>query len=784
MQNILMLAAAGLRKSKRQALSQGVIIFFAAMLFNLGLLTAISFGDYFDEKAEELNSAHVAAAFNDQGYNESYLRWFQQQENVTATQKDRILMLPANLKMPLGNLTNLVFCLDYDNMGAMSQVQLVGPSLPINERSVYVPYVFQFSGGLTLGSTLTIGLDEELYDNSKETEYDFTVAGFTEDILLGVTNTGAVGLYFNAPGFRDFSAKLPDYYSGTLISAQLTDHNESTAFLDDFINATLGGEDTTSWGMSISVEKFARTVSSNIISMIVVAFSIIVLIVSQIVIRFRIKNTIEEEMRNYGALKAIGHTSAQIIASIALQFALVTFLISILGIALSYVAVYVMSAALATQTGLNWVQGFDLPISSICLTAVVLTTVITAVFASLQLRKMLPIKALRVGANAGTVRWNVFPLENASLPLTPILAAKTVVLNLKQNIMIVIIMAAVGFSVVFSVVLGYNAPRDTFINMLIGQYADLSISVNPKTDVYEILDEIYVMDGVQNAVIGQEQFAIYDEQFLNVTVLADFSHMLNNQTYRGRNPSHQNEAVISGMLGGQTGKGIGDTLTLSLNGRAEEYIITGYFQSTNNMGREALLTTEGFRLLEPDYKETIIGVRISKETDIDMFIDNLEQRYGERIADIFNVRELLNIQLTSILGMINGVISIIEGVTVLIVSFILYLVVRTLVLRRRQDLGIQKAIGFTTFQLMNQIAGSFVPVAVLGSGIGGVLGCLTMNACVGLLFRSLGVMKVNFIVPIPSVITACALMCLLTYVVSLLVSLRIRDISAYALIVE
>jgi len=85
---------------------------------------------------------------------------------------------------------------------------------------------------------------------------------------------------------------------------------------------------------------------------------------------------------------------------------------------------------------------------------------------------------------------------------------------------------------------------------------------------------------------------------------------------------------------------------------------------------------------------------------------------------------------------------------------------------------------------MNQIAGSFVPVAVLGAGIGGVVGCITMNACIGLLFRGVGIMKVNFIIPIQLVVTACALMCLLTYVVSLLVSARIRRISAYALITE
>jgi putative ABC transport system permease protein len=397
---------------------------------------------------------------------------------------------------------------------------------------------------------------------------------------------------------------------------------------------------------------------------------------------------------------------------------------------------------------------------------------------------MQPIKALRGGVNTGNIRWNVFPLESAALPLTPALSVKTVVLNIKQSLTIAIILAAVSFTVVFSEVLSYNAPRDTFVNMMIGQYSDLSVIVNPKTDVYEILEEISKMDDVQNAVITQIQVAAYDDQFISVTVMPDYLNMLNDQTYKGRNPSHENEIVISGMQAGQKGKNIGDTITFSLDEKEEEYIITGFFQSTNNLGREALMTTEGYRLLDPNYKETQIGLKIFKEIDADVFIDNLKQRFGERVADVFNVRELINSQLSTIMGIIFGIGTIFRGITIVIVTFILYLVVRTLLIRSRQDLGIQKAIGFTTFQLMNQIAGSFVPVAVLGSGIGGVIGCMTMNDCIGFLFRGVGIMKVNFTIPIPTVIIACVLICLLTYVISFIVSMRIKKISAYALIVE
>jgi putative ABC transport system permease protein len=238
------------------------------------------------------------------------------------------------------------------------------------------------------------------------------------------------------------------------------------------------------------------------------------------------------------------------------------------------------------------------------------------------------------------------------------------------------------------------------------------------------------------------------------------------------------------MLGMEKGNQIGDVITLSLGEREEEYIITGFFQSSNNMGRESLLTVEGYGMLDPDFKEGTILIEMAEDADIDAFVSLLEQRYGEKLFNLRNDREFLNMQLSAILGMINGMSAVFIFITVLVIVFILFLVVRTLVLRRKTELGIQKAVGFTTFQLMNQIAGSFVPVAILGTTIGSIAASLTMNDCIGFLFRSVGIMKVGFIIPIPIIATVGVLICILTYIVSMLVSVRIRKISAYALIVE
>ena len=64
----------------------------------------------------------------------------------------------------------------------------------------------------------------------------------------------------------------------------------------------------------------------NMVAMILVAFAAVIVLVSLIVIKFRVTNSIDDGIINIGVLKAVGYTSRQILASITLQFMLIAFL--------------------------------------------------------------------------------------------------------------------------------------------------------------------------------------------------------------------------------------------------------------------------------------------------------------------------------------------------------------------------------------------------------------------------------------------------------------------------
>ena len=115
---------------------------------------------------------------------------------------------------------------------------------------------------------------------------------------------------------------------------------------------------------------------------------------------------------------------------------------------------------------------------------------------------------------------------------------------------------------------------------------------------------------------------------------------------------------------------------------------------------------------------------------------------------------------------------------------ILYLVIKTMILKRKREFGILKATGYTTLQLMTQIALSFVPIVIAGVIMGGVLGCLYTNSLLTLLLSGAGIHNVKFIVKIPPIVMLCIGLVVLAYLVSMLISRRIKWISAYGLITE
>jgi putative ABC transport system permease protein len=122
--------------------------------------------------------------------------------------------------------------------------------------------------------------------------------------------------------------------------------------------------------------------------------------------------------------------------------------------------------------------------------------------------------------------------------------------------------------------------------------------------------------------------------------------------------------------------------------------------------------------------------------------------------------------------------------TIAVVILVLYFVINSSVVRKKRELGIQKAFGFTTFQLMNQLSLSFLPPIIIGVCIGILIGITQTNVIMSMAQSGMGIKEANFIITPVSITLFGLAIIIISYVTSMLITYRIRKISAYALVSE
>ncbi|GKV56166.1 ABC transporter permease [Sporosarcina sp. NCCP-2222] len=779
---IMNLAIANIKKSKSATTSLFLFILVAALLLNVGLMVSTQISDFFDHKNEQLKEPQVAFVMNQAMYQSAYGDYLDNYPGIQEMEIENILnMDAAKFMFGGGELTISAVLFNADDKRNIGSLQLIEKLNTSSPSDIYVPYSFKTNGGYKLGDPFSITYQAK--------EYEYQIAGFFETVMMGSSNLGVMKFMLPNEPYRQLANELNDRSDALMFSAVMEDKTQASVLNQDFIQEieqSIQDEiDSYYWGLDIGLVKSVNGMTVNIIATILIAFAAIIVLISLIVIRFRVSISIEDGMTNIGVLKAIGYTSKQILSSMILQFVLITFCASIAGIALSYLLMPFFGRVISTLSGLIWIQSFDLPLNVISVFFVVLSVVIVTLLSAFRVRKILPVAALRGGIQTHSFRRNHFPLEKIKGGLHFLLAIKLMLANAKQNVMILLIMTALTFATVFSAVLYYNIASDktAFINLFGAEPANVLVTVKPDANTDELLSNIEQMDHVRKVTIFDLITTKIDNQTVYTNVTKQYSDLENNVVYEGRQPIHENEISISWVVSNQINKGIGDTVELRVGNEAKNYLVTGLSQSIGNLGQVAAITMDGIQQLHSDYQGTSLYVYLNGISNKD-FMKTVEAQYGDQLVETLDIDENVESQTGMYTDAMFAVMLMVLVITVLVVTMILYMVIKTMIIKRKKELGIMKSIGYSTIQLMNQIAVSLLPIIFTGAVLGGLLGFYFTNPMLSVLLSSAGVKRLDFIIYLPIIFMICAGIFILAYLVSMLVARRIKKISAYELITE
>lgn len=118
-----------------------------------------------------------------------------------------------------------------------------------------------------------------------------------------------------------------------------------------------------------------------------------------------------------------------------------------------------------------------------------------------------------------------------------------------------------------------------------------------------------------------------------------------------------------------------------------------------------------------------------------------------------------------------------------IIILVLYLLMKTLIYKRRYEFGILKAVGYRSKDLIFQNVISFMPTIIIGTLIGTLISYFITNPYIGLMMRPFGIMKCTMVLPADLMIFTIVFMILISLFATVLMSLKIRKVEPTKLLV-
>lgn len=777
MRKSFLIANSNMRKAKGQTTAIIVLILLAALMLNLWLMLSIDYKANFDRYHDKLNAEHVTLAVD--GNSDEFQRFLSRTiENDSRTAEyrlDNCMHMTGTFAYNGGEMNGWFVFLEKQSAltRSIGRIEIVEEG---NVTSgVYLPMLYK-SDDIDIGKTIEISIGSH-----KQT---YTVCGFFNSIMMGSHNCALTEIVLTEDKYTALESRgyAPQ---ATLCSVRLTDKSENLNYEAELKSAVSEYQpNIVMVSNCYDIVSQSRYISQMICSGILAAMAFFVLLIALVVIVSNIVNYIQVNMKNLGALKAVGYTSGQLICSLLLQFLVLTFIAAVVGIGLSYLLFPAVNTMMIAQTGIPYIVRF-LPMPLLISLAVLSGTVALSVwFASRRIKKIEPIVALRSGIQTHNFKRNHVPLEKTKASLNLALALKTTFSGIKHNITVSVTMLVISLIVVFSGLMTENVIADMtqFLNLIVGETADSCISV--QTDAEEdFLAEMRADSRV-------EKFYLYTS--LNVShtngaelmasICDDFSKVNNQNTvFEGRFPKYNNEIAIAAKYAKENGFKIGDEIEITANGKQAKYLICGFTQISNYLGRDCLFTRAGYERLG-SLTSTSYYINLTDETDIDAFNLEMKDNFDGSVNKTMNFEATLLSASGVYITLMTIIVIAILVLSVIIIAFVMYLLVRTMLNNKIRDYGILKALGFTTKQLILQTALSFMPAMILSATVGLIACSFIINPLMSLFLSGIGIVKCTFTVPIEfTVVAGVGLVCFAFAVVCLL-SLKIRKIAPRALL--
>lgn len=782
------------RKDVKQVIIFFVILIFSSVLLHTGLLLT-RYGNLYEEKTKEYNTPDMM--YMEVGDTKGIIDNIKPNDYIEEISHYVCVDGSADLQNKAGDkLTDLeVTVFDKEDQKELDDYHLIEESKEQYENGIYLNDYICTRLNLSLGDEITIKIGDMK-------ERQFCVQGIFEGIYLNSFFIGSSSMKVDHKAFVEMSEELDAMKDIDLkennktvctfinFSSNADTYESLGKFTKDIAKYTLevGGS---CWGFTIPEAKDVLLMIPNIAAIVCCAIAILVAMICIVVTSFVIDNNIKRDIKNIGALKAIGYKSWDIRIATIMEFSIVAMVAGVIGIVVSYLLFPKVELIIRPMFGLRCITTFVPETAFITVAFLVLLAVIITIITTRRIVTIKPMIALRFGLESHCFRKNPLPLENRRGNVNVLLAFKTMMQSTGHNIVLALVAFAVSFVMLFCTVLLYNTVVDisAFMRVLNGDTPDIHVTFKDDYESAEKSEDIekglYEIPGVRD--VNRTNFVYATtEGFTSYIIASDHVENMDCNLCEGVMPVRKNEIVIGTVLAERAEISIGDEVEVSIGDITKKYVVTGLQQSFYGMGVRVYMSKDALNELGQTFEANYFRLKVdnASEKNVQTVIDDINYKYGDEIDEISNQYKINHSSDNLPILAIKYITIVLAGICMIICLLVINLMVKTEIINKQKEYGIKKAIGFTSVQLRFQLAMCMSPVIILGALLGSVSGYIYGNSIITMMCRSFAIQDIGLIKTIQMVPFVAVVVTVYTFVIAFVFSGKIKKISAYQLIVE
>ncbi|MBQ8297384.1 MAG: ABC transporter permease [Ruminococcus sp.] len=620
----------------------------------------------------------------------------------------------------------------------------------VNKGELYMTSRTADDLGLEIGSRITL----EVEDVKRE----FTFAGGFKDAVFGANQTNVTRFIINSEDFEAYisNSTIDSLYGGELIYINTPDTDkmvsEITELSDSFI-------------FKASKDNFKTYyIFDMIVVGILLVVSLMLIAIAFVVLRFTITFTLSEEFREIGVMKAIGIGNLKIRGLYLVKYTALSVIGSVIGLALSFP----FGEMLMSVSSQSIIMGNQNPIAvnMLCAVFVIAVILLFCYGCTGKVKKMTPIDAIRNGQTGERFRKkSIMSLGKSKLGTAPFLAFNDVVSSPKRyGIITVTFFLCLSLLFVLSTSVT-TLKSDSLVTTLGLTRFDLIISGQDnlmsfmkdggRDDIEEFLDDMEetLSENGMPADCAQEMMFTFSvtcgENKTDTVAFQGTGTTMDMYEYTaGSVPQSIGEIAMTRITADKLGADIGDTVTIKTIEGEQEFIITAFFQSMNNMG-------DGLRFHEDEYFNYIqasgaVNTQITftdspDDEEISRRIEKIKELYPE-FTDIITCAEFVE-DCTAVGSTLDSVKLMVAILTIVLAALITVLMERSFIAKEQGEIALMKAMGMRNGKIYAYHTLRFAVVGVIAIIIGIICALPLTHLCIDPIFRMMGLeLAVNYVI--------------------------------------